>query len=883
MTPRGVLICCVLLAGIGLVIWQLSVTETHEAPAPARGGAPAVEPVATRPAVAVETAPVAISPKPFREVAQVEAPAGPATKSRTEGRKLKVMLVPEGIAAVGALVDFTPLGDGGQRGHATRSLVADSEGEVRLPKFRGNATVRGVLRDRCGTAYLTSGQLTEFTLELARGIAALVVDESDAPQAGVEVMLQEGDSWRPPEDRALTGSDGIARLKAPRRDEDERRRAGRQPRVAIVVPLDEPVEVALDPAKLPEDPVKLVLGKTGRVVVRLVAPGGQPFTGDATVEIRKPPAQTFRMNDGPDSARMPAVDGIATFPHVGLCSHLEIEVTPQDAALRKVQGSVKGPRQPGTTTVDLSCGALATTFRGRLLKGDGKPMARANMEIDFRTVDGKARGFSERGANTTTAADGRFEITFDVDPATVSPSGLTLVILKLIPIGSRGSMLEPGQKIALKPPDGLATGIAELGDIIAEELDLIASGMVVSGKGTPITQAAIAIAWHSERGWTKSPTDFELHGGTDGAGRFEIRGKLKGRGAMGLTAEREGWICLEPTPFTPGAKDVKIVMVRGGAIAGSFEGLGRSDSTVWTPSALQVSIVKSGSTISRVEAFMLDAIGDVDRHEVRVHDGKFTCDSLLPGSYSVEVHAGSDFRPNEPAPKPLMVIEGVIVEAGKTTRDPRLQNVDLTKLLESRVVTVVDETGRLLRDVRIGARASGSTGDYTSFATGSSGKAVVAMPADSVEIVATLKGYRTAVLQVTGDTTVTLEKTTPKLVTIKLAEGADLPAHPFSIAVRLDWVGEAAEKTPESSRFYDPRSRDRETVTFRTDRTATFEVDDAGVYAAQLYLYEEEAGNRRGRALDPDKKRTRVTVTESGATVTIPLDAESLRKATKKE
>ena len=58
-------------------------------------------------------------------------------------------------------------------------------------------------------------------------------------------------------------------------------------RVAIALPLDEPVVASFDREKVPESPIRLVLPATGRVIARLVTADGAPFTRDATTELQE--------------------------------------------------------------------------------------------------------------------------------------------------------------------------------------------------------------------------------------------------------------------------------------------------------------------------------------------------------------------------------------------------------------------------------------------------------------------------------------------------------------------------------------------------------------------------------------------------------------------
>lgn len=887
-STRGVLIALVLLAGIGLVIWQLANLETHEPPEvqPHVENPVAAEKAATsRPESTPAQAPVpAIVPKPFVD-AEIAAQDPAASKPKTDGRRLVVVLAPKDKHAAGAVVELTPTGPfGNTRGHPVGGLVADDRGVVRIPAFKGFAEVRGTLGNYCGRAMLGTGDLLGYRLRLAPGIAVLVVDAAGAPQSDVPVSVLVPTAFPPTFDRAMTGADGLARLAVP--DAEARGTGEKKASVALAMPLDEPVEAPFDPELLPESPVRLVLPQTGTVVVRLVTPDRQPFLEPAVVELQGPERGEVRIDgEGRNLVRVAANAGVATFRFVGLGPPLEIAASPANPALRRVEGKLDGPRAPGETALTLECGGWATTVSGRLVKSDGKAMARTNLEVKIPIVAGPSTTEPYSPAvDAMTGPDGKFVARFDVDPATVPPGEAQLGVKLEQPRVANGIYVDRRQAVTAALPDSIRTGNADLGDVIVADLDLVAAGKVVDPEGAPVGGARLRIVERSRTGWRSAWRMHEIQAASAADGRFELRGKAQGA-SLGLAAEREGWRCLEPVPFEIGARDVKLVMSRAGAIEGSIAGLGSRDTNVWTEAPIEVSIVKAGVDAPREKFSGTRDTADPDRHEVDVFEGQFECKTLRPGTYTVEFYKTSLRERN---PSVLLVVEGIVVKAGETTKDPRLQNIELAKLLKSLVVTVVDERGVPLKGVRVGARAAGSSTEFGEFATGADGRATVATDVSPVEVIAAAKGYRSATLaQVAADATIKLEKTTPKRVTIRLAEGVELPAPPFSIGVKLEFLAAPGEKTPEDAPFYDPRNAEATTVYFGRERTAVIDVDDAGTYAVKLWLYEEDARGRSGSGLDRKGFAT-VAVGDEGGSVTVTADPDAVksvleRKKRKKE
>src|SRR5262249_33548952 len=128
------------------------------------------------------------------------------------------------------------------------------------------------------------------------------------------------------------------------------------------------------------------------------------------------------------------------------------------------------------------------------------------------------------------------------------------------------------QKMTIALPQSLRTGQADLGDLVVPDLDLLASGQVVSGEDAPLAGAHIVMMVRSEKGWRRDWSWHETTPITSDQGRFELRGKPVSA-KPGLAAEIAGWMCVEAMPFEPGARDVKITLVKAGGIAGSIAGL----------------------------------------------------------------------------------------------------------------------------------------------------------------------------------------------------------------------------------------------------------------------------------------------------------------------
>jgi hypothetical protein len=704
-------------------------------------------------------------------------------------------------------------------------------------------------------------------------ISVLVVDEAGAPQSAIPLAMIEN-GGHPVTSRATTAADGTAAFSlAPL---ERLKGAGLAPdgklqvQVSVALPLDEPVEASFDREKVPESAIRLVLPQTGRVIVRLVTADGAPFTRDAVVEIQSSEDDSAPPVIEPTVARASAIAGVATFARVGKTSRLGVSATPAEPALRKVEGFLDGPRTAAEASLTLVCGGLATRITGRVVRSDARPVPRASVTISLPASAEALKGessWSYQGGGMS-GEDGRFSTRFEVDPATITGKEARLAVDD----GVTGP-----KRLSLTLPEGIRTGLADLGDVVVPELDLVAAGQVVTPDGAPLAGAKVMVMVREVGRWKRDWSSHEVRATTSKEGRFELRGKVARQPwPLGLAADLDGWMCVEAAPFEFGARDVKITMLQGGSIEGSITGLDNADPRVWVEAPIAVSVVKAGTKAPRTGYFD-NTVLDVDRRELEVFDGKFEARSLMPGNYSVEFYAKSQDGDQASPAAALLVVDDIVVRPGEVNRDPRLQKIALGKLLQSRVVTVVDQDGRPLRNAQIGARPAGKSGSFANSTTGPDGKSVVATAAATVDLVVALKGYRAeTVTEVTADKTVTLRKTSPKRVTVRLPEDVEIPAPPFYLGVSLNWIG--TSKPSDGFEWSDPRNRNAETVFFGADRTATLDVDSPGTYLATVWLNERRANGGGGLSINDDKRAGVEIGEEGGTSITVNVDAEGLKR-----
>jgi hypothetical protein len=367
--------------------------------------------------------------------------------------------------------------------------------------------------------------------------------------------------------------------------------------------------------------------------------------------------------------------------------------------------------------------------------------------------------------------------------------------------------------------------------------------------------------------WESAEHDLKTASGADGS--FELRGKPERKRGLGLIARLSGWLCLDPAPFEPGATGIRIVMTRAGGIEGSFKGLGDRSWGRYGDAPFRIVVTGRKAWITARN----DGHQSSKGYELAVLVGAFQTHELVPDTYTVKLVG--------PGNEPLLVIEDVVVKAGEINRDPRLQEIDVSAFVSSRIVTVVDESEKPIEDAKVvAAEGEGESRNLTKSETGPDGRATVATRAATVEIIVARKGYRAVKLpRVTGDVTVTLRKGKPLTVTIRLAASVALPPAPYTIGVNLQWLCGLDEPRPKDADFLDPRTDHSASAEFDAERTVTREVQTPGVYEVQLWLFKKEAGRHRGGGLEQEGGAATVTVTEEGtASVTVTPDPEALKR-----
>jgi hypothetical protein len=424
------------------------------------------------------------------------------------------------------------------------------------------------------------------------------------------------------------------------------------------------------------------------------------------------------------------------------------------------------------------------------------------------------------GTDTTTLADGdgRFEATFDRDPAAVTA---TATRVKLAHDLGKVNSIET--EAPHGPPD--ASGRIELGDVALADAPTLLEGRVVDASGAPVPQASIQFFRKDENSGRFAPDWFGaarfLYADVDGA--FALRGVLAvdARLPAFVGAMKEGYYLLEPAPL-PATGPVTVRLARGGRVSGTF---------------------KKGPTADCAERFAIEVVAasapsESDlRKDFVVNGAGFSADGLPPGPARVVVRLkGRD--------APLLEVEGIAVEAGAEVADPRLKDLDLSAHIGALRITITDEAGLPIPESGVSERAEGS---WLWVERRADDKGVVTVPTAGApaRLIARAPGYAAADLgKPTADRVVALKRPIRCRVLVTLPSDVVLPAAPFGLSASLRWGGPDESSVDDGHADVAALAPEPDGGAFGAERTLTLVVRAPGVYLLQPYVTQSDGDSR---------------------------------------
>ncbi|MBK7877645.1 MAG: hypothetical protein IPJ77_18310 [Planctomycetes bacterium] len=604
--------------------------------------------------------------------------------------------------------------------------TTDGAGRALLPLPAGEVVLRAAHGELQGRAEALPSTGTTVRIELAPVHAVLVrvTDASGALVAGVPVTLAVRASKVEAHDvlRAFTDERGLARLAVP---EFDKRAAstGHGVRLGIVARARgfTPVDLAHPPA----EPIELVLPPCGALRLR-VERAGAPVVFDRLQVGLAADAKTSGVDGaerGDDWARWPFVE-------VGLA--LRADVWAHGFEFEQIE--LRGPAQAGEELdVLLELSRPLPRLFGRLVDVGRAPVA--NAELSVRVELSPATKRAVFLYETKTDARGAFELALD-RPA----EGATGLALRFEPVelAAEGAAVEVAVALPLDAD-------RDLGELVLQAQSVVIDGVLVDETERPVAGAHVLVLPDQKDPRSKGdPAAAKLAARTvrtSAEGRFAVHGTPWPCRAR-VDVHQEGFASSTGNLFEPGARDVRIVLARPGAVEGSVL-LAERVETDW----LRLEARRAGGRGTYLATFE--------------SDGRFRIERMEPGTYEVRAAWGGDDA--------LASIPGVVVEAGRTRT---LAPIDLRAAVRAVRLTVTDEEGASLNGVCAYTEASAGKPQRVGVV---GGQALLLARALPLKLVVGAAGYRTRTLEgVDADLTVALARG-PR-VRIELDPSCSVPA-----------------------------------------------------------------------------------------------------------
>ncbi|MCC6407475.1 MAG: hypothetical protein IT453_09925, partial [Planctomycetes bacterium] len=666
---------------------------------------------------------------------------------------------------------------------AARTVVADELGRAEIPRPNSSFAVIASAPGWWGMTTSTEDCDPELEVQLERDreVAVLVVDGAGQPVGGVPVALRAS-FWGNAQDRlrARTASDGVAWLRHV--DSVLGQGAAQEWSVGLAIAAVKPIGAAIDPTKLPTEPVRLVLPATGSCEVRLLDERGElaadSFDVTLSAQLLGADEEQRRRTDRGAATLTDVRGGVALFPFVELGVELVAAARrPGNWALQQERG--RGPTRAGEKAeLALRLGRDVVTFAGRALDLAGAPLADRELALRIR-VSGGNTWVQPLGSVQSDAA-GRFRL--DTQVHGDATQSLTLFV------ESRDPRSGAAARCSLPLTSPVPKGVLELGDIVLTELPVLLAGTVVDEAGLAVAGASVSGGSHrtsdespsfdGEEGWWANAR-------TDEQGRFELRGKADGDDFQ-VTAQLGERRSL-PMNARRGDGELVVRLLATGAIVGRVvrDGAGGVD-------ALVVSAQFADPTLE-IDGAMADVAAD----------GSFAVRRLLPGNYSISLRDQTSWND-------MTSIPDIVVRAGEVTRDPRLDPIDLRGTHFVVRLTIVDENqepvprGWFMREFTDAAGESSQ--DWGPIVNG---KASIAHDGSGANVRLQAEGFCAMRLEkVLADQTVVLRRaprvrivvrpapTLPPGIRIGASVSTTAPGGEENAWVELDANGEGEEEVP---------------------------------------------------------------------------------------
>jgi len=516
------------------------------------------------------------------------------------------------------------------------------------------------------------------TLRLApdRAFVVRVVDAGGAAVGGVPVALRRqldarpSFTWKWTDTRSGTGLATFQHFQ-------RRLEQGAGWHAVFAFPLlDEPL-IPVDGSTPLEPPITLVLPDTGRVRVRVrAADGGVPDLEGIDLHLdafERESGGSRLWPDGPWARPHIDAQGEALVPWIGVGLQLKAALV-RDAEEEVVARSIAGPARPGEEVVCELVWSLTSppVVTGRFVFRDGRTWPATSVSA-YATLF-PTPSPSPPSREIEVASDGRFRMpVHEARPA----SGARAFRFSALHPENRGQVIAVVPLDQDVPPDGL-----DLGDVVLDFGEMLVSGRVVDASRRPIPGASASVHLRTlasgKEYWPRVPTAGTLRTADDGAfALYLLPGETQPGEELRLETRAAGFVAEPERDVRRGDRNVEVVLTQAGALAGSL--------------ALDPGLAYDDVTLSLT--------GETPQFVRLRSDATFEVAEVLPGTYSLEVRrrgANGQFE-REPA----ALVGSLLVRAGETCRDPRIQALRIESVLATLRIRVVDRASTPLTSAAI--------------------------------------------------------------------------------------------------------------------------------------------------------------------------------------
>lgn len=743
-------------------------------------------------------------PEPERGAAEIHAPASqPEASAPRPGRAVRTVRSRTYEPLAGAEVLWWPAlapgqelqdplwkwvrecGSEAQLPSGAERAQADGEGYVSIPDAPHGVRVLARLPGWFGVTQLQPGETPPLRVELSRDfpLSARAIDGAGGAVAGAHVGLrQDWGGWGDMMLRSVSGADGLAHLPHAGYVLSHFEADGQKVMLGLDEVFDPRVEVEIQVAKPPQEPVTLTMPAGGACEVRIVERDGSVPRGKLEVHLgleprEAEPDEPFHPEELGSATRVDVEGGTAVFEHVGLGRRLVAHVSRERSGVFHSARGV-GPRSTGERTVlEVRLGDKVPAITGRLLGADGAPLAdtRFGWRLEIENADESYYASAE----SRTDAAGAFE--FDIELQERGEADFLLALFSFALDGGEAA-------VARRPlPRRLAPGPNALGDFQLVESPVLATGRVIDGEGAPVGGAWVTAA--VQQYWGDSSEHFYWaplwlnRARSDADGRFTLRAASKAA-SISLSAEkseRRSSGLVVPV----GSSEVELVISEGGEIAGRV----LVDESI---AVAQLSVHAQRTDSADEEMHFWNGNAPDEK-------GEFVLRGLQPGTYALMLHHRENWEL-------LAQVADIVVTGAARTRDPRLDPLDLRGEVRAIELAITDTRGQEIDDANVFVRRAIDGEDNFDHVNVSDGKAKLFLRGASADVTVMASGYLTQRIPAL-DSSRTIELRAGPTLRFKLAEGVRTPEPPLYLGLRLEvsdsedsiasWYSEQPEFGPD--------------------------------------------------------------------------------------